>query len=221
MKKQTYIIALCVILILSIGCSRQEQNEQYLVYNDIFLELYGTENYHVPFINIYKLDSVTRDSLWGDYIYPRNRPIDERRLLIGMSDELSIPLNKIMLPNYNILTEELDYEGLNRLDSILISRLYKINKNPRKFELKKLTNTGRFELIEFSEIERLNYGDYFRQNLDSIYGQCSISLSRVAFDDTFKFGCLIYSRVDNGGHGHPARFVFIQKTENKWKIRTK
>lgn len=196
-------------MILFLNCTNIERKEQYSVYNDTFLELYGTEGYHVPFIDIFKLDSISRDSLWNDFIHAKNRPIDNRRLLIGIGDSLSFP------DNYKEAYKR-QYGFLNGIDSILVTRPYEINKNTELIDLNRLTNTGKYELMTLSRIQELGIGKYFRKNLDSIYGQSILILSKVIFDDSLKYGCFTYEKVDNGGHGHGLETVYVEKRGDKW-----
>ncbi|WP_271406643.1 hypothetical protein [Tenacibaculum soleae] len=216
------IFLITIISILS--CSRKSNDEQYKVYNDVFLELYGTGNLHVPFNFLFKLDSIAQDSLHDDFIFPKNRPIDNRRLIVGITDYLTMTKALFMLPNYNLTTNTINYKMSNygkpfkKYESKLIKKLYKINKHSEPIQLKKINNTGRFELLKSSKATTLLDIDYFEKNIDKIRYQANITLSKVAFDESMKIGCFLYHKVDNGGHGHPILIYFVKKSKNKWKI---
>ena len=159
-----------------------------------------------------------------DYIFPKNRPIDHRRLIVGIHDCLTMTKALFMLPNYNLTTKKINYKMSNygkpfkEYESKLIKKLYKINKHSEPIQLEKLNNTGRFELLTSSKISKLIGIDFFEKNIDSIYYQADITLSKVAFDESMKTGCFLYHKVDNGGHGHPILIYFVKKIEDKWKI---
>lgn len=216
------IFLITIVSILS--CSRKNNDEQYKVYNDVFLELYGTSNLHVPFNFLYNLDSIAQDSLHDDYIFPKNRPIDNRKLIVGVNDYLTITKALFMLPNYNLITNKINYKMSNygkpfkEYESKLIKKLYKINKHSEPIQLEKLNNTGRFELLKSSKTTTLLGIDYFEKSIDKICYQADITLSKVAFDESMKTGCFLYHKVDNGGHGHPILIYFVKKIEDKWEI---
>ncbi len=216
------IFLITIISILS--CSKKNNDEQYKVYNHVFLELYGTGNLHVPFNFLYKLDSIAQDSLHDDYIFPKKRPIDNRKLIVGVNDCLTMTKALFMLPNYNLTTNKINYKMSNygklfkEYESKLIKKLYKINKHSEPIQLEKLNNTGRFEILTSSKTTTLLNIDYFEKNIDSICYQADITLSKVAFDESMKIGCFLYHKVDNGGHGHPILIYFVKKIKNKWKI---
>ncbi|WP_237274524.1 hypothetical protein [Tenacibaculum ovolyticum] len=213
-----------LILINILCCTRNTNEEQYKVYNDVFIELYGRDNLHVPFNHILKLDSLTQDSIHDDFVSPKNRPIDNRRLIVGIHDCLTMTRNLFMLPNYNFTTKKVNYKISNygrsfkKFESKLIKKLYKINKHSEPIQIEKINNTGRFELLKSSEVGKLIDKDFFEDNIDSVCYQANIILSKVAFDETMKNGCFLYHQIDNGGHGHPILIFFVQKIENKWEI---
>ncbi len=223
MKVSSKIIFL-LILISFLNCTQNTNEEQYIVYNDIFMELYGTDNLHVPFNHLFKLDSITQNSIHDKFIFPKNRPIDNRRLIVGMHDYLTMTQNLFMLPNYNLSTNKINYKMNNRgekfkeFETNLIKKLYQLNKYPEPIRLEKINNTGRFELLKSSEIEKLRNNNFFKENINKVCYQASIILSKIAFDETMKNGCFLYHKIDDGGHGHPILIFFVKKIKGRWKI---
>ncbi|WP_162231263.1 hypothetical protein, partial [Sunxiuqinia dokdonensis] len=191
------------------GCT--EKVDSYDVYNDVLLQVIGTERYHVPFVTIFDYDSITQKKIWNDFIEAKNRPVNNRRLFLAIYDTLDFhawDLEKVRdLAN-----------KVSSKDSILIYKLIRANSKKELVDLKRMPVIGRYELYQATHGKELGLRDFFKDNKNQYSEVGMIRLSNVVFGENKETGCFFYEIIDPGGHGHPSKIIFVEKTFNKWTI---
>lgn len=203
--KQT-LLYFFLIIFCTQGCIKK--NDSYTVYNDVLLDVIGTERYHVPFNRIFEFDSLTQIKLWDKYIHVENRPIDQRKLMLVMYDTLNIHSSDLQN-----LTKLVDTK--TEQENNLISKVVSMNSKGKVFDLKRLPSIGRYELCKDSDYKNLR--NQLKEKKNSLRCVGYIRISHVAFMDDKQRGCFYVQIVDPGGHGHPAELIFVRK-EERWKV---
>ncbi|WP_075603765.1 hypothetical protein [Saccharicrinis aurantiacus] len=205
MNKEVFIILLIVLGFQA--CKQQE--DSYSVYDDVLLEVIGTDSYHIPFNSIFQYDSITQRKLWGEYVDSKNRPVETRRLFLEVSRSLDVhPLDISDLKDL--------YGEVSLCDSILISTLVTPTKKKEVMDFKKMSVVGRYEL--YPQDRDLGLRTIIKDNKDKYRDVGFIAISKVAFSEDYKKGCFLYTKIDPGGHGHRPRLIFVEKGIGKWKI---
>ena len=208
-----------------------DSKKELKVYNEIFIELVGKENYYeeAPKVTISLEDCKTHNDSIDYYIWEKkfnewleNPKIDTSNLIIAFNTTLIFPSkdiiedikNRIMYPNL-LVPDSVDFKDYIPLLETLIDS----NKcSPIQVNINDIYNTGRFELRNLEKFREDN-PRYTKIKGFRLIGD--LTLSRVCFNEEFDKGVFYMDFVCGGDCGSGLIFLINRKGENwviEWKI---
>jgi hypothetical protein len=214
--RKSLIIIISLLLTSCISTTTNNENEEFDILNQKFMELVGTDWYYepLPIPPMPLMEESTReDSLRFENenaefeALLKNRKLDTSVLKIFLYDTLTSYKSNDRIER--ILTLE-NFEANFPVDTTWIRLIRKLNliEAPKGFDINRITETGNYKLVTKSE---------FNDTTDNKRRIGSMTMSRVAFSQN-KERAVFYYTFTCGRLCGWGTIVFLERKGQEWEI---